>query len=270
MSIKFLASLTLAAVLTEAGAAPSLAGYGAFDVASAYVLYGARLNKEPCLWSYAELQYTDDVWGGPAVSLWQNTDLTGRRQATMRRINEWDWTVSYRWKRTVAEHWTLTAESGHIWYKYHGLATAAAEAAYKTMMEVFLRLQLENPFLTPHLFLAHDWKVTEGVFAVAGLKRDVTLPYGLTLTGDLTAGGGDARYLACLYPPWGGGSVGGGLSYVQFAARLAYAVNAHVGIHATLAGVALTDSGIRAAVAADPGDQRKQFLWGTIGIDFAF
>lgn len=270
MTLKFLATLATTAVLTGAPAAPTLTGYSSFDLSSAYVLYGARLNKEPCLWSYAELHCADADFGGPAVSVWQNTDLTRRRRETMRRVNEWDWTVSYRWRRTLAERWTLAAEAGHIWYKYHGLADAASEEAYQTMMEIFARLQLETPFLTPHLFLAHDWKVTEGVFAVAGLKRDVALPYGLTLTGDLTAGGGDARYLACLYPPWGGGSVGGGLSYVQFAARLAYMFNAHIGVHATLTGVALIDNGIRSAIDADAGDQRKQFLWGTVGVDAAF
>ena len=249
---------------------PAVAVSGSAEVASSYVLYGARFNKEPCLWSYAEVAISEPLLGGPALSLWQNTDLTGHRSDVMRRINEWDWTASYRISLSLSGDWALAAEAGHIWYCYAGLASAQVKAAYKTMMEVFARFRLDNPYLVPHLFVAHDWQVCGGTFAVGGLKRDFSLPLDLTLTCDLTAGGGDARYLAALYPPWGAGSVHSALTYAQLAVRLSYPVSDFFGVHVQLAGTVLADPKIRAAVDCDPGDLRKQFVWGTAGFDFSF
>lgn len=267
---KFLLAGACACLAAGAQAAFSVSGYGSFDVSSAYVLYGSRLNKEPCAWTYAELSATDDTWGGVFASLWQNTDLTSRRRAEMRRMNEWDWTAGARTRWAFAEDWALGLEAGHVWYKYHGLNGPAAKAAYQTMMEIFGRLELENPHLTPYLFAAYDWKVTDGTFATVGLKRACPFSCGLVLTPDFTLGGGDDRYLACLYPPWGAGRVKSGLSYVQAALKAAYPLVGPVGLHATLAYCVLVNDRIRSALHEDSSDVSGQFVWGAVGLDVSF
>ena len=260
----------LAVVMSMAAHAGwEISGYAAFDISSDYVLYGALQNREPCCWTYGELNLLPTSQGGAGISLWQNTDMTCRRKNTMRRMNEWDYAAYYRHRTDIADGWQLAGEAGHIWYKYHGLKHDA-ETIYKTMMEAYIRLELQNPFLTPYLFTAYDHQVTEGIFATFGCKRDFQLPFNLTFTPDFTAGGGDERYLACLYPPWGEGKVKSGLSYLQLAGRLSYMFNDHIGIHAQIAYAAIISRHIRSGIDDVETDYRKQFAWGPIGIDFLF
>ena len=265
-----MAAFMMAAAATNASDAKlSVSGYGSFDVSSAYVLYGARMNKEPCYWTYGELNLSAEEWGSIGASLWQNTDMTCHRKDTMRRMNEWDWSAYLRKKYDITEDWRIAMEVGHTWYKYHGVKNSH-ESTYKTIMEVYGRLELENPYLTPHLFAAYDWRITDGTFAVAGLKRNFELPFGITFTPDLTIGGGDDRYLACMYPPWDENAVKGGISYVQLSGKLSYWFNDHFGIHAQIAYDVIACDRIRSGIDADASDYRKQFVWGTVGVDVAF
>ena len=265
MMLAAIAAVSCASVRAEF----NVSGYGSFDVSSAYVLYGGRQNKEPCYWTYAELDLNADEWGTIGASLWQNTDMTCRRKESMRRMNEWDWAAYYRNGLDIAEGWRVSGEVGHIWYKYHGLRGAGKDI-YKTMMEVYGRLELNNPYLTPYVAVFHDWKITDGVFAQVGVKRDFSLPHGLTFTPDFTVGGGDRRYLDNLYPPWGFGDVKSGISYVQLSGKLAYWFNDHFGVHALVAYSVIVDDKIRSGIDADGSDYRKQFVWGNVGIDIAF
>lgn len=260
----------VAAVAASANAELDMSAYGSFDVSSAYVLYGARSNKDPCCWTYGELNIAADDWGSVGASLWQNTDVTCRRKDAMRRMNEWDWTAYYRNGFSLANGWKLAGEAGHIWYKYHGLQGAAAKSTYKTMMEIYGRVELQNPYAVPHLFAAYDWQVTDGAFLTLGLKRDIELPFDVAFTPDLSIGGGDDRYLACLYPPWSEQEIKGGISYVQLSGKLAYWFNRHFGIHAQLSYAVVANDRIRSGIDADSSGYRKQFTWGSVGVDVSF
>ena len=260
-----IAAISCASVRAEL----NISGYGSFDVSSAYVLYGGRQNKEPCYWTYGELDINADEWGTAGASLWQNTDVTCRRKESMRRMNEWDWAAYYRNGFDIADGWRLAGEAGNIWYKYHGLH-GVGKMIYKTMMEVYGRLELQNPYVTPYAAVFYDWKITKGTFALAGLKRDVSLPFGLTFTPDISLGGGDRRYLDNLYPPWGAGGVKSGISYAQISGKLAYWLNGNFGVHAMVAYSVIVNEKIRSGIDEDGSDYRKQFVWGTVGVDFSF
>ena len=259
-----------AAMAACANAELNVSTYGSFDVSSAYVLYGARINKEPCCWTYGEVNINADEWGSAGVSLWQNTDITCRRKDSMRRMNEWDWTAYYRNSFNLSEDWKIAGEVGHIWYKYHGLQNDAAKSVYKTMMEAYGRLELLNPYAVPHLFAAYDWQVTDGCFMIFGVKRDILMPFNITFTPDFTVGGGDDRYLSCLYPPWNGSDIKGGISYVQLSGKLAYWLSENIGVHAQIAYSVIANDAIRSGIEDDDSDYRKQFAWGTCGIDVSF
>ena len=243
-------------------------GYGSFDVSSGYVLYGARENDEPCYWTYAELGVGYANFGSVCASLWQNADMTTRRKETMRRMNEWDWAVFYRGGLDLADGWRLGVEAGHVWYKFHGIRPAYQDY-YHTMEEWGGRIALENSFATPYFEYYYDHKVYEGAFMQGGLRRSFALPFGFLLTPDLTVGGGDSNYNACLYPPFDG-SVAGGVTFVQLAGKLAYWFNDHFGVHAKVAFVSLANDDIRDAVDRAGGTYANDFVWGTIGVDVAF
>ncbi len=246
----------------------TVTGYASFDVSSGYILYGARENDEPCYWTYGEIDFGYGDWGSLGVGLWQNTDMTTRRKETMRRMNEWDWSVFGRTGVGLADDWRLALEVGHVWYVYHGIRPAARDF-YRTMEEWYGRVALENPFVTPYFEGFYDHQVYKGAFLQGGLRRTLDLPLGLTLTPDVTVGGGSRNYNACMYPPYDG-AVGGGVTFGQGAGTLAYWFNAHFGVHAKVAYVVLTDNDIRHAVKADGGTLANQFVWGAVGIDMAF
>lgn len=245
-----------------------LNAYGSFDVSSGYVLYGALMNDEPCFWTYTEAEASFVDLFSAGISLWQNTDMTCRRKDSMRRMNEWDWSAFVRTGYDIAEGWRLQGEIGHIWYKYHGL-TPAASKTYATMEEIYTRAELVNPFLVPYFTFRHDHKVTRGSFTEGGIKRAFELPAGLTLTPDITVGGGTGGYLAALYPPFDG-STGSGVSYAQIALTLSYRLTDNFGIHVKAAFSALTGDDARSAVRRDGGTYENEFVWGNAGVDWSF
>ena len=243
-------------------------GYGSFDISSGYVLYGGRLNDEPCYWTYGELNVGYGKIGSLGVSLWQNTDMTTRRKDVMRMMNEWDWSVFGRTGFDLADGWRLTVEAGHIWYVYGGVKPEYKES-YHTMEEWMGRVAIENPFVTPYFEYFYDHKVYEGAFMQGGLRHTFKLPLGFLFTPDLTLGGGDANYNACMYPPFDG-SVAGGVTYVQLMGTLYYWFNDYFGVHARIAYVSLVNDDIRDAVDQTDSSYANDHVWGTIGVDFAF
>lgn len=245
-----------------------VSGYGSFDVASGYVLYGARATREPCYWTYGELDLKYGRWGAFGVALWQNTDMTTRRKAEMRRMNEWDWSVHYRNGLDLAEGWRAAFELGHVWYVYDGLTPAAAPF-YHTMEEWYATVRLENPWVVPFAEGYYDHGVSHGAFWRGGLKREIPLPGGFVFTPELTVGGGTRNYNRVMYPPYDG-SVGGGVTYAQLEGALAYWFNAHFGVHVKVAYAVLTDDDVRDAVKSADSDVANQHVWGSVGVEFAF
>ncbi len=262
------AGLFSASALAATNDSFKVTGYAAFDVSSGYILYGARMNDEPCLWSYGELTLGYGELGSLGISLWQNTDFTSRRSEALGRINEWDWTVFYRGGVDLSEDWRFQFELGHIWYKYHHIRPAY-RATYATMEEWLGRFSLPNPYLTPYFEYYYDHQVTHGRFMQGGVKRTFEFADGFLFTPDLTFGGGDRNYNACLYPPYDC-SVKSGPTFVQLASTIAYYFNAHFGIHARIAYVVLVNDDIRTAVDKDGGTLANDFVWGSVGMDFAF
>ena len=190
------------------------------------------------------------------------------RKEVMRRAGEWDWAVFGRTGIDLADDWRLALEAGHQWYVYGGVKPDYVDV-YHTMEEWFGRVALENPFVTPYFEYFYDHKVYEGAFMQGGLRHQFELPFGLLLTPDLTIGGGDANYNACMYPPFDG-SVAGGITYVQLMGTLQYWFNDHFGVHARVAYVSLVNGDIRDAVDEYGSPYANDHVWGTIGVDVAF
>lgn len=264
-----LAAVSLAAsAAADDGNTLKVSGYGSFDIASGYVLYGARSTKEPCYWTYGEVSLSYGDWGSLAAGFWQNTDMTTRRKASMRRMNEWDWGVAYRGGIEIAEGWRVKFSVGHVWYVYHGLAPAAAPL-YHTMEEWTASVRLENPYVVPFIEGYYDHGVCKGAFWRGGLKREFALPFGFTLTPEFVIGGGTRNYNRVMYPPYDD-SVGGCVTYAELEWTLAYWFNEHFGVHAKIAYAVLTDDEIRDAVKAADSDVANQHVWGQLGMEFAF
>ena len=259
---------TLVGAAAEGDDAFTLGGCASVDLASGYVLYGARENDEPCLWSYAELCAGSRRWGSLVVGVWQNSDLTARRQDVMRRVNEWDWSVAYRLGVDLCDGVRANLEAGHIWYVYGGVKGDFA-ASYHTMGEWCGKAALENGIATPYVECYYDHLVYNGLMLLGGLRRSFELPLGLSLLIDLSAGGGDRNYNACLYPPFDG-SVPAGVTFAQLSGTLTYWFTENLGAHAKVAYAVLTDESVRQAVRELDDSYATEHLWGTVGVEVAF
>lgn len=245
-----------------------LSGYGSFDLSSGYNLYGARYNKEPCYWTYVEVNLTAGKFGSVGASLWQNADMTARRKATMCRMNEWDWSVYYRAGYSFSDDWNLQGEVGHLWYVFPGIDGPLVSSCLSDK-EIYGRLRLQNPYVTPYVDWCYDYDLFPGAIFLSGIFREFALPGGFALTPDLMVGGGTKNLIACLYPPYDD-RIGGGLTFAQVSVLLSYRFNQFFGVHARLAFVTILDEEIREAIDDDDGDLANDFVWGTIGVDFAF
>jgi hypothetical protein len=247
----------------------SISGYASFDISTAYVSYGSRPNDEACYWSYGELNFSYDPLGTIGIALWQNTDMTTRRKREMRRMNEWDWFLYYRNDYAFSEDWRLNYETGLIWYKYHGLNGHEMRKAYAAMEEIYFKTSFDMPFLTPHFFASYDYAVTDGFYFEGGIKKESPLTDHISFTPNFIAGGGSEKYLSVLYPPWGG--TGEDISHIQLSGTLAYWFNENFGVHAMLAYTVIVNDEIRGAIDDETAtNYSKNYLWGTVGVDFAF
>lgn len=245
-----------------------ISGFASFEVATDYVSFGSRSNDDPCYWTYAEFNIGYEPFGSIGASLWQNTDMTTVRKDQMRRMNEWDWIVYYRNDCSFTDDWKFNYEVGHIWYKYHGLNGHEMRKAYATMKEVYVRSSLDNPFVTPYIFATYDYAVTEGFYFEGGLKKEISITDELSFTPNFLLGGGSDKYLSVIHPPWGG--TGDCLSHVQLSGTLAYWFNEHFGIHAMLGYVVIVNDEIRGAIDDEGNPYSKNYVWATVGVDFAF
>lgn len=245
-----------------------LTGYASFDVTSGYVLYGGLENDEPCYWSYLELAVKHDDFGSLGAALWQSTDMTTCRKAMMRRMNEWDYYLFYRNSFALSKAAQLNFETGIIWYKFHGLKKEY-ESFYHTCEEVYVSLALENDFLTPHFHGFYDFKVANDAFFYGGVRRKVELPLGIELMPDVVIGGGGKGHMRILFPPFDG-TIDSTLAYFEASLKLGYWFNDYFGIHARVAWVSLLDDDLRRAVRESDSSYKNDYVWGNIGVDFAF
>ena len=244
-------------------------GYGTFDVLSGYEFRGALLNDEPVYWTYGELcaAYADLVSVGGWLA--QSTDMTCRRKAEMRRMNEWDFAANTRICPELAEGWKLGLEAGHCWCCMHGLRGEAARAYSRPATEIYAILWLENPYAVPYATCEYGYDAFEGTAFSFGLRRAFALPLGLELVPKVCAGGSDAGYNATLYPPFDD-SVGTGLTFVQVGAELNCWVTENFGVRAQASFSAVIDPDIRDAIDACGHPYRNEFVCGGLGVVFAF
>ncbi len=198
---------------------PLEAGFDA-DFFTAYVWRNAVQNDrpvaQPCAW--ADLTVVDPFYVGFYV--WQNYDLTGRRRSMGYRgeWNETDYNIhagTALWT-SDDEETTLNFEFGHEWYTYvlHG-EWGEEDGGYRkrkdfpTTYELYVKFDLENPYVTPYTQVSYEYNRVEGVHYELGLKKEMTVSdlfdseneflSQLTLAGDVNMNFGTAKYLTYLY-----------------------------------------------------------------------
>ena len=167
--------------------APILWGFGNFGFYSGYQLYGSILNPDPVLQGYIEANVNLPWSVGPLDDLgyfgagfWCNSDLTGRRDHSMRRaFNEDDPNV--HWGKTFwfdeKKEWGLDYRMAVIWYYYphttcgHSPTTGHRRSNIQTTMDWDHFVTFVNPYVQPYINWIHEYEQTNGNLLQFGIKK---------------------------------------------------------------------------------------------------
>lgn len=164
------------AEVADAPSAPILWGFFNYGIYSGYQLYGSIVNTEPTMQSYGEIN-ANLSWDGTDLGylgfgLWHNNDLTGKRNATLRRaFNEFDFNI--HWQKTFwlddDSTWGLTYRTWVCWYFYPH--TGAHRPNTRTSFDWDHSLELTNPYLIPYVTWVHEYEISYGNLLVFGVKK---------------------------------------------------------------------------------------------------
>ena len=284
------------------------------DFFTAYVWRNSVQNDrpvaQPCAW--ADWTVVDPVYVG--FSVWQNYDLTKRRKSTglpnvrekhlgrylgssRKQMHVFEWNENDFNVHAGAALWTsddentkLNFEFGHDWYTYHVHGTWGEEDGgyrkrkdWQTTYELYVKLELENEYVTPYAQLSHEYQDIDGTHIEFGLKKEKTLSdlfdsesdllSQLTLAGDVNVNFGSRRYMTYLYDgdTDNGRTVGNGLGGITAKLGLTWAPCDYFSVGGLLAFTSILGDDARDEFKAfDPWCDDRELVWGGIQAKVSF
>lgn len=269
---------------------PIVWGFGNYGFYSGYQLYGSIVNTEPTLQGYFEINANLPFEVGPMDDLgylgggvWSNTDLTGKRNESMRRaFNEFDFNVHWGktfWfddEKTVG----LTYRTSVVWYWYPH--TGGNRESTKTTMDWNHYFELANPYVVPYINVVHEYLLSDGNLLQFGVKKpfEIEAVEGLTLTPFIELVWRNRNYGWC-FSNFGNGpdgeKIGAGLATLKLELDATYMITDNFGVFAKVAYCQNLDPNLREAAdyCYDLGDgscygRYNEFCWGGVGLCFSF
>ena len=263
------------------------------DLFTAYVwrnsVQSDRPVVQPCVW--ADWTVVDPFYVGFFV--WQNWDLTNRRRHGGYRgeWNETDYNVhagTALWT-SDDEETKLNLEVGHEWLTYNIHGTYAGEDGYRkrkdfpSTCEIYVKLELENAYVTPYAQLSHEYRDVDGTHYELGLKKETALSdlfdsendllSQLTLAGDVNVNFGSRRYLTYLYDGDSseGDSLSNGIGGITAKLGLTWAPCDHFSIGGLVAFTSVLNDTARDEVREfDDWCNATDLVWGGIQAKISF
>lgn len=263
------------------------------DFATAYVWRNSVINDrpvwQPCAWA----DVSHDATGLSAgFFVWQNWDLTNRRQAEIpRAMNETDYNLhlGYTAWQSEDEEWSLSFEAGHEWYTYR--ARKDFRDDYPSSREIYVKAEFENPYVGVYGQYSHAYHPFDANHFELGLKKEVSLGdlagveeswlNDLTLGADWNLNFGSGMYLTeglygvgRDYDPTEeefGDNLKDGIGGTTIRFDLSYEVCKHFTVGAFVAYTAVLNGDVRDGMsAADYGRASRNLVWGGFkaGLEF--
>ena len=260
---------------------PLFWGFANYGIYSGYQLYGSIVNTEPTLQGYGELntnlRWDDTDLGCFGFGLWNNSDLTGKRNAEYRRaFNEFDFNL--HWQRTF---WLdddntvgLTYRTFVVWYYY---PWTGDRPRTKTTFDWDHYLELTNPYLTPYVCWVHEYAQTYGNLIQFGVKKPFQITDDLSVCPFVEFVWRDHRYGWC-FSNYGcradGGAVGEGLATMKLELDATYQITSWLSVFAKVAYCQNIQGELRDACdeityGAAYG-RYNEFVWGGAGLCISF
>lgn len=176
-----------------------------FDFFSAYVwrnaVFNDRMVMQPCVWG--DFTMLDPFWFG--FSIWQNYDITDRRQEEIRTgLTETDYEIHAgvtAWENED-ETMSLGIEIGHSWFDNHRYRSQY-RADYHSSRELYLKSTFDNDFV--NVYGQISWMYDDigeyhsGFHYELGFNREIELTDTLAFGADWNVSWADSHFLYYLF-----------------------------------------------------------------------
>jgi len=268
--------------------APILWGFANYGFYTGYQLYGSIVNTEPTLQGYAEVNANLPFQVGPMDDLgylgggiWNNSDLTGKRNASYRRaFNEFDFNI--HWAKTFwfddAKIWGLTYRTSVVWYYYPHTGAKRAGCGTPTTMDWDHYFELVNPYAIPYVNVVHEYRRSDGDLVQFGVKKPWQITDEFSVCPFIEFVWRNHNYGWC-FTNYGynhdGSIMAPGLATMKLELDATYMFTSWMGVFAKVAYCQNLDDNLRDAaadvrMAGDAYGRWNEFCWGGVGLCFNF
>ncbi|MEI6646599.1 MAG: hypothetical protein WCP12_11235 [bacterium] len=229
------------------------------DLYSAYIWRGMVLTDEPVWQPNASLALNLDDYGSFFTTFFANFNTTTRAHHTQcGGVDEIDYAVGYQVDVSF-----LTLGIAHSWFTYPSITDSHYEGSTR---EINLSAEIANEYVIPFVEVNVDYVRADGVYALAGLRKEIQIVDQLTMGTEVALGGGTNPYTEYYF----GNNSKSGLVDGNIAIFSQFDITDNVYIGARIAYMAVLDSGIRGAYPTYDNNAQDNIIWGglTFGVTF--
>ncbi len=229
------------------------------DFYSAYVWRGMVLTEEPIWQPNATLDLDLGDYGKAYTKLFANFNTTTRANHNQcGGIDELDYAIGYEVDVSF-----LTLGIAHTWYTFPSITDSHYDGSTR---EINLSAEIGNDYVVPFLEVDVDYARADGVYALVGLRKEITVLDQLSLGAQVTLGGGTNPYTEYYF----GNNSKSGLVDGNIAIFSKFNITDNVFIGARIACMSVLDSGIQGVYPKYDNYAKDNMIWGgfTFGVTF--
>jgi len=236
-----------------------ISGECSIELLSAYVWRGMVRTDEPVWQPNASLALNLGDYGSFFTAFFANFNTTTRaHHNTCGGIDEIDYAIGYEVDVSF-----LTLGIAHTWYTFPSITDSSYAGSTR---EINLSAEIRNDYVVPFVEVNVDYARADGVYALAGLRKEVQVMDQLMIGTEVTLGGGTNPYTDYSF----GAHSKSGLVDGNIAIYSQFDITDNVYIGARLAYMTLLDNAIQGAYPVYGNDPKDQMIWGglTFGVSF--
>ena len=229
------------------------------DFYSSYIWRGMVLIEEPVWQPNASLALNLDDYGSVFTTFFANFNaMTRAHHNQCGGIDELDYAIGYE-----VDVGFLTLGIAHTWYTFPSITDSPYEGSTR---EINLSAEIDNAYVVPFVEVNVDYARVDGVYALAGLRKEIQIVDQLTMGAEVVLGGGSNPYTEYYFD----NKSKSGLVDGNIAIFSKFDITDTVYIGARIAYMAMLDSGIRGVYPTYDNSAKDNILWGglTFGITF--
>ena len=229
------------------------------DFYSAYIWRGMVITEEPVWQPNTSLALNLGDYGKVFTELFANFNTTTRAHHNQcGGIDEIDYAIGYEVDVSF-----LTLGIAHTWYTFPSITDSQYEGSTR---EINLSAEIGNDYVVPFVEVNVDYARADGVYALAGLRKEITVVDQLSLGAEVTLGGGTNPYTEYYF----GNNSKSGLVDGNIAIFSKFDITDNVFVGARIAYMAVLDSDIQGVYPEYANHAKDHMIWGgfTFGVTF--